>query len=1564
MKKKLLSAVLSAAMLVSVFTNFVFAAAESTDIEIRTAAELAALADRDITGAIELLCDIDMADTEMSPIASLNGDFDGNGYKISNLSISENTTDDTTHTALISKLNGTVRDTVFENPNVSLNYNKSYGGSYVSAAIVAGYANEGEANFINCAIIGDNANVTLTTKKDSHSCGAFLGYANESAVTIENCYSTADVSCYGYRGGLIGTVGYSSADIKNSAVVGDVSETSSYYGAGGGMIGNILGFSSTVNFTNCFYGGTLTGSKKYGFAYITGRYSYPTVTAQNCYYDSTKNKSLSIYSPFEVFPSAAHPAGTAEGKETGEITAALLGSAFTDNGDYPVTAWYPALDESAEHNLTVTVYPENAEVTLLDETGTAVSGEKSENVYTYNALNGKYTCTVGGVQGYEEKTFAVNTGRVSDMSRKVTLAEKTYEVTFNVTPENASFTLSKDGRTVSPVSERTYSLKSGEYSYLAEADGYTSKSGTINITRDRTYTIELTASGSAEEPLPDFLNGGGTEENPYLIQNKNDLIFLANSFNTSSGEYSKAHFLMTADIDLGFEPWTPLGKNYVYGFDGVFDGGNHKITGLNVDNTDMYCGLFGCLKDAEVKNLTVSGSVYSNELRSYVGGIAARACGNTTISNCANTAVISAAATDSVGGFVGYCNKSDDIGYQWIDNNVKFVNCYNSGDIIINGTDNDQFSEGLAGGIAGYSKNCVQFENCLNTGNIKSANTAAGICGNTGSAQGDNCNPYFKNCLNTGKIESGVSARPIYGKGTIAESRVTNCYALDSSENAYVTSKTADELKTLAEDLGGGWEQKESFPVPTGVEYTEQSNLLISESAKYNDLVSLSETDKVYSFLKDGETAGENIGVSSAVDANEYVLAGESGGVKLVKANDTNAAITVNAVLTFTADGLMYKKSVKAIAVPDTGAKDRFLDKLAVFYASKNIVSDWAVLGMNAYSDLKGDTEHAKISDSAKQNYINLAIDKLSQSTALITDRAKGEIILSALGMDTTKLFPVNSAKSFDNAALLKAENAGSAYSNAIWMLLADMQGNTKLDSAKIQSLVDILEKEQGSNGLYHYTYGEYDYTDPDSTGWALAAIARFVQEDGDTYNVKAKAASIAEKAIAGLSAAQGSNGSFGNIYTDSMVITGLVAYGIDPESDPRFVKNGFSLADAPMYYVNSQGTGFVSAYSDGEADNSATEQGFMGLVSLAAFNANGKQPYNLYSFTKKNEISVITTPARQPAKATGKGNVTVPSEPETDVTFDVTVSISALDSTWLAAKSVTVKNGSKVYHALKKAFEENNITADGLDEGYIKSVTANGKTLAQFDKGVNSGWLYYVNGDIPQVGITDYTLNSGDKIELKYTSDYKQDTPSISGGGSSKKDDTKKDEEKADENPSWENPFADVNDKDWFFDAVKFSSEKGLFNGVSDSEFAPYDNVTRGMFVTIMHRTANSPESNGNKFADVKAGSYYEKATAWAAENGIVNGVSETEFAPDDNITREQIAVILYNYAKGEAPEKLSADAFADTQSISDWAADAISWAVSKGIINGKENNMLDPKGTATRAEAAAMMMRFINLG
>lgn len=176
--------------------------------------------------------------------------------------------------------------------------------------------------------------------------------------------------------------------------------------------------------------------------------------------------------------------------------------------------------------------------------------------------------------------------------------------------------------------------------------------------------------------------------------------------------------------------------------------------------------------------------------------------------------------------------------------------------------------------------------------------------------------------------------------------------------------------------------------------------------------------------------------------------------------------------------------------------------------------------------------------------------------------------------------------------------------------------------------------------------------------------------------------------------------------------------------------------------------------------------------------------------------------------------------------------------------------------------------------------------------------------------------------------------------------------------------PFVDVSSKSWYYDAVRFVYGKGIMDGVSTYSFAPDATITRGMVVTMLWRMAGEPYAAPAGFTDVASGRYYSTAVAWAAKNGIVEGMTSTTFAPNQAITREQLASILYRYAKwlGFSGAGSDISGYTDAGKVSSYAYDAMSWAVKTGVVTGTSARVLDPQGTASRAAAAQMFMNFYN--
>ena len=195
-------------------------------------------------------------------------------------------------------------------------------------------------------------------------------------------------------------------------------------------------------------------------------------------------------------------------------------------------------------------------------------------------------------------------------------------------------------------------------------------------------------------------------------------------------------------------------------------------------------------------------------------------------------------------------------------------------------------------------------------------------------------------------------------------------------------------------------------------------------------------------------------------------------------------------------------------------------------------------------------------------------------------------------------------------------------------------------------------------------------------------------------------------------------------------------------------------------------------------------------------------------------------------------------------------------------------------------------------------------------------------------------------------------------------------------EDPDWTEPepepepatdvsdiFIDVAPNAWYKDAVQYVYAGGLMTGVSANEFAPDATTTRGMIVSMLARLEGVESANDAGFADVED-EWYATAVNWAASVGVVNGYEDNTFRPNNAITREQLAAILMNYAayKGEdVSARASLDAYSDAENVSTWATDTMSWAVAEGYITGMTADTLQPQGSATRAQVAAILERYL---
>ena len=319
-------------------------------------------------------------------------------------------------------------------------------------------------------------------------------------------------------------------------------------------------------------------------------------------------------------------------------------------------------------------------------------------------------------------------------------------------------------------------------------------------------------------------------------------------------------------------------------------------------------------------------------------------------------------------------------------------------------------------------------------------------------------------------------------------------------------------------------------------------------------------------------------------------------------------------------------------------------------------------------------------------------------------------------------------------------------------------------------------------------------------------------------------------------------------------------------------------------------------------------KQGFRALVALSQYKG---QAFNIYNFSGKEVI-----PGRQQIIEEIPGTDT-PSVPEINK-ITVVLSIKPDNTYWLESMSVEIPENGTVYDAFCAVLEAvDGISATGAENGYITSITKDGTTMSAGSYGANSGWMYSVNGETPEVGMKNCVLTENDEILWYY---YREKTTTNTGGsilggggngyggGSSNTKPAKPVKPEISETPETpevsETPevpaFNDVINH-WSKEAVEYVVKKGIMNGVGEGEFAPDKKLTRAMLVTMLYRLSGDTADGENEFSDISDGVWYKEAAVWAREKGITNGYGNGIFGADDEVTREQLVVMLMRYAELE---------------------------------------------------------------
>ncbi len=656
------------------------------------------------------------------------------------------------------------------------------------------------------------------------------------------------------------------------------------------------------------------------------------------------------------------------------------------------------------------------------------------------------------------------------------------------------------------------------------------------------------------------------------------------------------------------------------------------------------------------------------------------------------------------------------------------------------------------------------------------------------------------------------------------------------------------------------------------------------------------------------------------------------------------------------------------------------IHNIAEKYTTEAILDDeniyWFLADLAEYAKLYPDSEHI-MSEELKQAALDKVIEFADNATAP-GDLAKAIVAMRSLGYDARKV-TTKELQEIDVVAKLTAlvDEQSTAVTNIYtlpYVIIALQQGENYASEEQMNWLIEqaISQKASWQDTMWG----------PDGAVPMVLALRPYYDTSDDIKT-------LVDETIDIIKNCQNDTG----MMSDSVCSTGvsmmaLAAMGIDCET---VVTNEKNLIDGLMTYATENLDGFNQwGYSYD------TEQGFRGLLSWQL----SKQNKILYDFKDypMNEAKATVDLPQPPPEPTPEPEPT-PDSPSDGSSETVSIRVKVMihnenecnnsytykknsgEYTALVNQTVIAEKGVSVFDVLVEALTLNGIDYVEGSSGYIISIDG----VDEFDHGDKSGWMFMVNGEHMNTGSNSTLLTEDSTVIWFYTDNYAKEKGSESFSTSlgnkieivkkeeeEVKEEVKEEEEKEEEiiEPEkiefTENTYSDVKKDDWYYEAVKYAYENNLMQGTG-SGFEPEEKMTRAMLVTVLYRLESPAEKfKTSDFTDIEKGAWYEDSVLWAAENKIVTGVSDTEFAPNQELSREQLAVILYRYANliGINTEaNLNLDKYLDKEEISDWALDALIWANSADLINGIGENELSPKTSATRAQIATILMRFCEM-
>ncbi len=947
-------------------------------------------------------------------------------------------------------------------------------------------------------------------------------------------------------------------------------------------------------------------------------------------------------------------------------------------------------------------------------------------------------------------------------------------------------------------------------------------------------------------------------------------------------------------------------------------------------------------------NGDVSGTDY------YVGGVCGYNYGS-SMTNCYNNGDVSGEG-DDLGGVCGY-NKGGSI-----------INCYNTG--IVSG---DIYYTTRAGGVCGV--NTGSMTNCYNTGDVSGIFSLGGICArndggaisdcyNTGNVSGSpsvggdsgvgglcgkNTSGTISNCYSTGRVSGGSEGVGSFcgGSETTVPETITNCY--------YLSSDPSDKGLQYADDVAGQVEAKTAEQFASG----EVAYLLQSAKGGVS-------ADQVWGQSVKGVSLDASPVLSSDPDNTVYkvnfcIAGGGSNKIHAVKyANPAGVSGLPDPPVSGTT------KLSRWFMTADVDG-DEFTEDTPISSDNTNVYA----IGETMYGENDGEktvtltyganTEPTKV-DLSQYVVMGDNSDTQGQFKFTITDG----------GIDSVQ---ITDQEVLEIAADIPANEAGYPVKIRAFKMSSDpVLMTASLGTESFEFTVTVVVHKgagSGSVSLEGWTYGEPPQTP--------AAVSETNGVENVTYFYKAKGAgddtySATVPTAAGeytLLAKFAATDNYREVQSTADFTIAQAASGID--SAPQAQKLVYTGAAQELVTAGTASGGELQYSLDGvnysAAIPTATEVGSYTVYYILSGDANhvGSTGGTVVVQIDKAEPPYTVPQGLYAGWGSTLADVALPNgwrwADETQViseaginTFDAIYTPEDTNHYQTVTVSLSVAVDVKIYNV---TLETNGGT---VKSGDVKSYIAGMATALPTDV-VKSGYRFagwYDNADLTGDPVVEIPKDAvGDKA---FYAKWKK----RSSGSSHSKPVT---EPEPDPEPQpKELHFKDVEERDWFYGAVYKVVDAGLMQGVSDTEFVPGTELTRGMVVTILHRLENEPETDFvSTFEDCAEGMYFAEPVAWANEHKIVKGYSATHFAPDDSMTREQMAAIIYRYAEFRGLD-LGTDGtdkalpYVDSGSISDYALEPVRWVTERGLMQGNEAKCFSPQARITRAETAMIFQRILD--